>query len=276
MASGLLFQRTNGTALYWYALKDLGSKTIRMTDALTAARAITLLAVNDTYTVSPLPKIYDQSFPVRQGGVTGARITFQFCADNSTSGGGLSNLELATLIYDRCAFVTAKDLVNAELLNCCAWGALSASLSGVILLSGGGAIGNGSAAATFSRGQSVTLSSGLPFHCQGIAMAISLGAVLSGTLFAVYDSTLDCLNAAYGSTISIQVLKGKGNSAKLLNCLQSSAIVYNHTVIPVTVDAGTSDPAPLKAGNTTGVSAALTNVAGIAAAAYSANILPTP
>jgi hypothetical protein len=63
LANGVLFQRTNGSPAQWWAMKDLGSKTIRISQPQNAATFTnTTIANADTYTASALPQMSQMSF----------------------------------------------------------------------------------------------------------------------------------------------------------------------------------------------------------------------
>jgi hypothetical protein len=278
MASGLLYQRTNSTALWWYALKDLGSNTIRMSDAMTVGRTISALSVSDTYTVSQLPKIYDQSFVYRSNTLTTSHITIQFCADNSAAATSLAQMETALVAYDRCAFQTTRTIPNAVLWNCGAWitAGWGTVFNGNLSIAGGAFIGSGSIVINISRGSQLAGSGSSTTHFQGVGISASQASAVSFTLVAIYDCTLDCISASYGSNIAITALKGKGNTANLFNVLHSSTVVYNHTVAPTT-DGSTSLSNPIKVGHaTTTNSAGLTSTVGLFDTGYMGGIMPTP
>ena len=68
LANGILFQRTNGTALYWYAMADLGgappAATLRTSDPAELGGVQTNPVAGDTYTASSLPTIGNLQFPL--------------------------------------------------------------------------------------------------------------------------------------------------------------------------------------------------------------------
>jgi hypothetical protein len=63
LADGVLFQRTNSTAIYWYGMKDLTAKTLRCSNPVTLTGTVTALAPGDTYQAVTLPTIGPLRFP---------------------------------------------------------------------------------------------------------------------------------------------------------------------------------------------------------------------
>jgi hypothetical protein len=63
LAKGVIFKRTSSTALYWFAAKDLGTKTLRISQPNNGLGFTdSNLAVNDTYTASSLPTVNQLTF----------------------------------------------------------------------------------------------------------------------------------------------------------------------------------------------------------------------
>jgi hypothetical protein len=87
LANAILFKRTNSTAAYWWAAKDLGTKTLRISRPTNAATtAAVVLATNDTYTAYTMPTIGAIRFTRLQSSLA---VVVQFCEDvASTSGTG--------------------------------------------------------------------------------------------------------------------------------------------------------------------------------------------
>lgn len=78
LADSVIFKRTNSTAVYFWAAKDLGSKTLR-TSVPTGSTGLGVasLSPGDTYTAATLPKIYQVRFQANSTGVSAdGNITF--------------------------------------------------------------------------------------------------------------------------------------------------------------------------------------------------------
>lgn len=246
LGKGLIFQRTNGTAGWWWALKDLGSKALRMSDAMdVTSSTILALAVNDTYTVSRLPKIYDQS-STSSGRI--AYVTFVFVDDNSTTPPtpqSAPKIEPATT-FDRCTFSVNRQLTISRLRNCAVEAAsFTASAMGVLRVDGGAFVGT-----TVVIGNSSIFVQGTGnTHFQGGSLNVN-GISGGATTLSFYDSTsgLVVVNGGF----SILNIKGLGNTGKLMRASDFSAIIgYSTFASPPCVDASSSDAAPVQAGDTT-------------------------
>ena len=245
VATGLIYQRTNGTALWWYPLKDLGAKTLRISDALTASGTITALVNGDTYMVSPLPKIYDQSFAGLGDDPVG-RITMTF-VDDRTATVPIANAahSQAPRIYDRSTFSTVRQIYNFRLKNCACWGAVGAFGPGILRLDGGAILSGG---LTIGGGCTINVSG--TTHAQASPLSLN-GPGHSVALWAGYDNATNPVFSVTRGYSALNNLKGKGNAGKLLRATDfDAAIGYNSSSAPPTTDASTSDPAPIQCGNT--------------------------
>jgi hypothetical protein len=79
LAVGTMFKRTNGTVAEWWPLKDLGSKTLRITPPADVNGSNAALSVADTYSVYRLWNVYDLDF-----GVDAQQVILKFVTDRST------------------------------------------------------------------------------------------------------------------------------------------------------------------------------------------------
>jgi hypothetical protein len=116
LADGIVFQRTNGTPIWWWGAKDLGSKTLRTSVPSTSAGlSPSALSPGDSYTANTLPKIYNLRFPPDRGNLSNVGVTFTLVTLQATSS---DNLQVY-VIFDRCAVVNgASNLANRSINNC--------------------------------------------------------------------------------------------------------------------------------------------------------------
>jgi hypothetical protein len=246
VASGLIYQRTNGTAAWWFPLKDLGSKTLRMSDAVNAGgNTILALAVNDTYTVSTLPKVYDQNF------TTTSRVaysTFVFVDDNSTTPATPQTVSKndPNIVVDRSTFSTTREIGNAHLKNVRFGAAVFFESSAGVVRFDCGAVAGVNAIV----GDGCTWGNLLNVHFQGGSLSFN-GVGNSASTISFYDTVSDGL-IIFNGNVSIQVIKGLGNAGKLLRASDYAAVIGYQTVVgaPVT-PASSSDALPIQAGNPT-------------------------
>lgn len=249
LASGLIYQRTNGAACYWFALKDLGSKTLRISDPINAAASsITTLASGDTYTVSQLPKIFDQAYVRNTGRI--AYVTFAFCDDNTTQSAApilTPKWDPVPVIFDRCSFSTARLLGNCRMKNCLITGSVSMTSFGLVRMDGGAIRGPTSILVT----NGALFDGTLTVHLQGCSLSVS-GTNQGANALAFYDCPTDCLVCVSQAGFVLGVIKGKGNAGKLLRCSDFMATIgYNTSVAPPVVAGSSSDPLPIQCGNST-------------------------
>jgi len=260
VATGMIYKRTNSTALYAYPLLDLGTKTVRTSDFCTAAGAITALAANDTYSVLPLPKVYDQSFLMRSTGRVASRVTLTLVDDRSTQTASTGVFPLESATYDRCTRSTTWTLTNQVLLNAALWGAGSGiNGPGTVLMRNGAVIGTGATVFNVINGGTLAGSGSGPVHFQGCSLACAQQGMLNMVIVCSYNCTGDCIQLQ-NSQAFLNALKGKGNSGNLMNAEHGACLVYNHTVVPPALDASTSLGTAFKAGNTSVAAAGLPNV----------------
>lgn len=247
--SGKLYQRTNGTAAWWFPLKDLGSKTLRMTDAVNVtSSSILALAANDTYTVSTLTKIYDQSFTA-SGRV--AYVKFVFCDDNSTTPATPQSTPKndPNVVYDRCTFAATREIGNCRIMNCGFFGAATfITAPGIFRMDAGCFVGTGSSTVVSSTLANIDFVV-LRIHFQGVSLFLnSTGNGVGDPAF--YDTATDGLVVVTGGA-EINSVSGVGNAGKMIRCSDYNAVIgYNSTTTPTLQVACSSDPLPIKCGDT--------------------------
>jgi hypothetical protein len=258
--AGVIFQRTNGTKVWWHPMKDSGSNTLRMSDPVTNATtpAISALSASDTYTISSLPKIYTQSFPApreMQRSVQG-RFQILFCDDRSANGGStVSNDTLSYINYDRCSISTTRNFTNGRFSNCSFWASVQFLGHGSIDMRTAAFVG---AAVLTGNGMTFSWSGNLFFQgAVGFTMG-SGGSNANGPRMCFYDNTGNCLTlSTQGSFMLMNNIAGSGNSAKLIKVNPGTTFLYNSASVPVTVDGSTSDGSPIQAAATAIATASL-------------------
>lgn len=229
VGSGLIYKRTNSTACYWYPLKDLGSKTLRISEPTNVtANGVTLIASGDTYTVSRLTKIYDQFFAVLPGRI--AYVTFALLDDNTTQSANpiiTAKADLQAVIYDRCTFSTARLLSNGRLLNCAMWANVGMTgASGVVRMDGGARISSSALTVT----NACVIETTLVPQFQGCGINISSQGNGFGAI-AIFDS-LTGLTIVTGSA-EFNNIKGSGNTGPVVNARDYGAMIgYNSVTAP--------------------------------------------
>lgn len=113
LADGVFFQRTNSTPVYWWAAKDLGSKTLRTSD-VTDDFGLVSLSPGDAYAAVSLPKIYNVRFQEGNPGFSGA-VTFSFVTLNDASGSP-GVVKLINCAYPASA--TGPNIYAQQMINC--------------------------------------------------------------------------------------------------------------------------------------------------------------
>lgn len=259
LGTGIVYQRTNSTTRYWYAAKDEGSKTIRISRPSdgTGTLAQSNLAVNDTYNVLRLSTIYDQYFagvsvPASyvQSSSTGALgfVVYSFLDDRSTN--PLSNVD--SISYYVCTFGSNKQTGPGTYYNC-AWYETSTggygfgqSQAGIVNIFSGMFFGSGAIGYAFNNGQIVSTSTvGTLF--QGCFASFNRAYALSVSL-VFYDCTAtQLISANGGARVYLNTISGSGNTGKLINILDAGTKVY-YTSAPNA--ASTTDANPYKIGTT--------------------------
>lgn len=232
LTGALLYQRTNSTACAWWPLKDLGAKTLRMSDALDAtATTVIALGNGDTYTVSRLPKVYDQHFATLPGRI--AYVKFQLCDDNSSESALpiiSAKTDSPSIIFDRCSFSTGRLLANARLLNCGQYANCAMTAPGLVRVDGGARVT--ASALTVTNG--CVLAGTATCHFQGSPINMSSQGN-GGAVFAFYDCPAGAFTVVTGSAI-LNNIKGVGNAGPLINARDYSAMIgYNSVVQPPAV-----------------------------------------
>ncbi len=251
IASGLSFKRTNSTALFWYGIKDLGSKTARISSPCTAAGVQTALSNGDTYTVSRLPKIYDQFFPVITEN-RGGRMTFALCDDNSTTpGSGSAPNVAAAFVHDRVTYSTSQVWTGGTFINCAWWANPSFAGQGFCRFTGEAVF----VCTTVIVGNACAISSNGDMMFQGAQFGLTAGAHgLNNVGFSFYDCTTTpaCLLASNGVGNAFLYIRGSGNTVPMIKVSVFTGCTGS---APCTVDGSTSSGTVLVVGTLTGNSA---------------------
>lgn len=224
MAQGVLFQRTNGTPVAWWAAKDLGSKTIRVAWPmnLSAITTIQTLSPGDTYTASALPLFSNAIFPVGQEFGTTIK---NFKSSRFNNPGG------EQLLYQQVWF-TAAGRDGGAFQNCAfstnyAWGA-NGGQGSRSAVTGGLFMGTGTTTYSIESFQTMNFE-GNALTVQSARILIELSQVVAFQInfYDVPDngSFSACLwlltEAKYQQTV--QCIGGKGNSTPMVSVTNSWA-----------------------------------------------------
>lgn len=249
LASGIIFKRTNGTAAYWFGLKDLGAKTLRISQPFVAGGTSGLtLANNDTYVAQQLTKIVAQVWNVRNT-LNGQSILYSDLDDI-----GSVHQDIG---YQRCTFSSPGSTnFQAGNYNGCCW-FQAAAIAG--RARGGLAPGMQWCAAkgagtTLLRWNGVLSPRINTITFQGCEMRFdqAIGEITNGQL-TFFDVTSQCLQAVFGSFVAIigtAVISGNGNTGKIAVAGVLSQIAYQAAALSL---AGmTTDANPYTVGGVAG------------------------
>jgi hypothetical protein len=255
MATGVLFSRTNSTPLFWYAAKDLGSQTIRIsqpTNPVTVTDGA--LSTSDTYTASALPTVNQMTF----GGV------------NPPYSILLKNLSLTTSFYEEGEagtylindwFPSGAALNNGNsYINCAVSGGVNMygtqSAYAVGVWSTGLVKGTGNTTFQMFNTRDFFFENRLTF--QGAKLLVQLSSAYLANDMAVNDATsasgvLQLINNANVQVVG--TIQGS-NNAGLVKAGMNSVLTFAATT-PMVAGSSTDTTTPIKSTGT-----ASTNVAG--------------
>ncbi len=256
MASGVIFRRTVTATRHWYALKDIGSKTIRMTSPIGQnggpGTTFSALTVGDAYSAFQMWTMPPQAFHVNDPN----RIIFDSLYESTAATfAGTNSVKLARVWLGSAISITAIGFVD---INCMFEGSKSIQpIAGrTINLAGGGFKGNGSDS----------------FSCQAVSLCVVSGAMVSQGVqvttndggawsvesqMAVHDTTIPMLRAYGSGKIYVNAgastgVSGKGNTSKIvITSINSWFGVSLNSVNPPFVAGSTTDAAPIQIGSDT-------------------------
>ena len=249
LADAVLFKRTNSTAQTWFAAKDLGSKTIRITEpGIGVASGATkgTLAPGDTYTASSLGQLFELRFA--------AGLRPQTVVINT------ADVRWSAILAGRPDYIS---WINCWFSVASAFGSGSYAICGVsvaqffranvgfydTVFSGGLFRGTGVTSAmqlaqgpTFKFGSS-TSSPRITF--QGAACIITGSNVLVNADIAIYDCTGVGLQALYWSTVLFfnGAIAGSGNTgATFIQVNRWSQLAYIAAALLVAGSSSSATP----------------------------------
>lgn len=255
LALGVLFKRTSSTALYWYAAKDLGSQTIRVSPPMlnAAVQLSSALTPGDTYAAYSTWTIYSQDF-----GAASARVRLDSLYEKAP----LADTLGTTGDLFRCWADLGIRAWQGQVINC-AWnvgagvGNLAALApvdagTGFCALNGGMMLGSG-AGIIVIQGR---LEFGGALISQGVQILLDEGfATIPGGSLGIYDCTIDCFLLQGPAVLNFAQINagnglvGKGNTAKLLTMTGPSSCYYGlNSAAPPFFAGSTSDAAPIQYG----------------------------
>lgn len=244
LTDGLLFYRTNSTGVYWWGVKDLGSKTLRTSDPTgPTGLGVTALSPGDTYAVSALPSINQIRFQANATGQSSdGNITFNQLTINDPFG------SYGNITLQMCAFLSSAlqpPQVAATRVQNVSFGQ-SVNLYGTV---GSGSIWNsglvkGSGVSSIVGG--VSQVGRVTF--QGGRLASGQQAnTLVPTRLSFYDNTTpgaELLLVRDNSNITLTgAIGGSGNTVAIID-LRSHGQVYYNGATTIFVSGITSSSAP--------------------------------
>lgn len=265
MAAGVIFRQTVPATTHLYALKDLGSKTIRVTIPM----LLTGTAMNAQWTNGTAYNAYQMwSIPLQNFGVAASKINYDTVlhAAGTTNqfhvGFGIGR----TRVWEQATLPTfTRNAVAANCMFAPTSAASNISMAGpagrgAIFIAGGGCSnGNGTALLLLSGGNTAIFSGA--FVSQGRPIEVDDGSCLiwEGPA-AVHETTTSMIRAVGAGRVQYNIvvtgpaggtgLSGKGNTGKILQCLSGSVCTYDGTVtkFPPFNSACTTDAAPITLG----------------------------
>jgi len=272
LAKGVIFRRTVTSTRHWYAVKDLGGKTIRITVPMNNAGPLNFaanpLTVGNAYSAFAMWTIPPQYFgahdtlqvvfdtlhqiegpsasPDEEGGAQGFAPIRRRCYVGTHTTAPFMTLGL---VCTNCLFNTGGDTIY--------------SFSTVIPpnLIGGGMIGTGvTRAIVFGTG-----GIGGAFVFQGCRLEVNDQATFTFEAgIAFHDTTASAVHTIGAGVVSIsQVgISGKGNTSKLLASDVGGQILYGlNATLPPLVAGSSTDPSPVSIGTVSYAVVALPAVA---------------
>ena len=275
MAAGVLFQRTaGGTACAWFAAKDEGATTARISKPQTLVSGQTL-NIGDTYIVSQLPTITMPRFPANA--LQGETVTIKNWY--GPSGSGVNAIAEQCFIFYQCWFAAAR-VPSGNALSCCCLTTNSnvigaaASFSALGIVLGGLCLGTGSSTFLIKACSLFQINS-VPLTLQGTQLIIAEGSAEQSTDILAYDCTTFPLQVIQNGVLTV-VLGGFGgaNNTELANATRGSRIA--HVPNPYWVAGSSTDAAtPIVPNGTAGMTVAAESGGGGALNAQFNGIFPT-
>lgn len=272
LADGVMFKRLNGSARYWWALRDLGSKTIRVTAPMSNLTGLTsygggAVIVGDTYAAYLLPIWYQQDF-----GAASFNVLTQEVFDQSPFVSTLQPGQIGYAVGRDRNFIGGAALLVGGVEN--RNNMISATAGPRTMISGtpnsttvlgGGARGNGTNVLGFFADVFVIagcwISEGVPINTN------DGGRVQIEKEIAIHDCTggVPCLQSTTaGAVISVTIatggqgVSGKGNTGKLASATLGGQIYYGfNSALPPWTGASTTDASPILIGATSYALAAI-------------------
>lgn len=288
LADGVLFKRTNSTELFWWGLKDLGTKTLRTTvpqGNTLSPNMSNALTNGDTYTTYALWTFPRQAWNVPVGSVSAAvpnrgfgHIQLWNLHESGESAGGAPGNNGYGPRRHR-VWVNSPSIgssINlASTVNCLFNVGVGMQWSFThdipAQIAGGGAKGTGTSTITIFGG---TGGNGSAFVAQGVQHHIldRCYFAIEGSM-AVHDTTIPALRVNHNACLAFNGfvpvpngLSGVGNTSKLLQCddaggSNGSSVTFGGNVtVPPFSAASTTDPLPIQIGATSYTIAQLPNI----------------
>jgi hypothetical protein len=254
LANGVIFRRLVPSELEWYALKDLGGKTIRMTSPMLNSSPATFqsMTVGNAYSAYAMWTFPGQTFNVAEP----SDVTL----DSLTETGSIDSRAVGRSRVWHQPFTAQMGVVTTNSLLQGSKSFTSPDIESYLI--GGGARGSGSDQITLFN---AWLGFVGPFVSQGVELQTDDSARISVECqIAVHDTTIPAISAFANGVVyfngTSSGMSGKGNTSKLVSVTLASRFTYGFSAAHPPFAAGSSsDGSPIQIG----------------AASYAVSALPT-
>lgn len=244
LAKGIILKRTNGTLIYAYVLKDLGSTTARVSQPFNPLSSLTQPAfVNgDTYQAIQLPQI--SSIRFADSFTLGTKFdSFDWRVNSSDMPPFTNNCYFSTL-------ANVQGRTNQAHLNAC-FDTGTRSYTGIFTITCGCFKGSGTSRQSF-LGNLNTEANIICF--QGASILPSVGNWNAKQVNFFDCTAVACVQSDTSSRAHfLSVINGKGNTGKVLYATEGTQIVWSGAATPF-LNGITSDGTPYRAGSTVSAS----------------------
>jgi len=259
MATRLLFKRTSSTALYWYALKDLGSKTLRISPPMLnsgVAMASAVLVVGDAYALySPW------TYPAQDFGHAHRAFKVDSLTDLTATAVNAQNVTLGQM-YDRsrvwCDMATNSTtrFFTGRAVNCMFEVNQFATITSTPLVFAFSSFAGGAARSVAAGGGQLSIFGTMEWSgsatFQSVFWNIDEAKMQVTQPIAFFDNTSDLIHLYFNSQLAfasptVGGVSGKGNTAKIINVSNGWAqLSYGFSSRPPPFEAATTtDPNPI-------------------------------
>lgn len=285
MATGVMFARTSGTAAQFFAVKDKGTQTVRITvpmsNFFTAAPA---LAPGDTYTFSQLPLLTMPRFPNAPAG-GGANTTGSIQIKNWLSATTLRPYEMNCLLFVNC-WLRGADLPGGAFAGQCLFTGNSqftgsgGTFAGFCSSMAGGGVGTATVATSMLINGCVYFQMilGPAITIQSAQWQVSSGSYCeqNGPDVLAYDTASYVFLIDYGAKYLQKHSGAFGGNGNAELCNAGHGSWFMHTTTPYWLAGSSTDAAtPILANGSAGISVATETAGGGVPNAFQNGVFPT-